>query len=243
MHSLRLNHQHFCLHAAFLLFLQEQDAATHAGEVAAQADHNQLTAAQMLEQEYSRMLEHSRLEQQQLMAAAQQHHAGEQHQQHQDAAAAGLEGMEQHQQQLAEQHQQLQSVPGLTDQHVAAAALAAAMGGGLSMAGLLAAPLSASALMGTPTMGADMMGGDVSGMGGAATRPTSIPRGQEGYSRKAKSLSLLCENFVSQFGQLNNQVINLDNAASQLGVERRRIYDIVNVLESIKVVSKLQKNQ
>ena len=204
-----------------------------------------MTAAQLLEHEYSRMHNAALAEQQQhLLAAAQQHQAAEQHQHHQDAAAAaGLEGMEQHQQQLADQHQQLQSVPGLTDPHVAAAALAAAMGGGLSMAGLLAAPLNASALMGTPTMGADMMGGDVSGMGAAPARPTSIPRGQEGYSRKAKSLSLLCENFVQQFGQLNQQVINLDNAASQLGVERRRIYDIVNVLESIKVVSKLQKNQ
>ncbi|KAK2076617.1 hypothetical protein QBZ16_005377 [Prototheca wickerhamii] len=64
----------------------------------------------------------------------------------------------------------------------------------------------------------------------------------EGYSRKAKSLSLLCENFITRFG-LPESVISLDGSAKALGVERRRIYDIVNVLESVKVVTKVQKNQ
>ncbi|RWR78657.1 E2F transcription factor-like protein E2FE isoform X1 [Cinnamomum micranthum f. kanehirae] len=63
------------------------------------------------------------------------------------------------------------------------------------------------------------------------------------YCRKEKSLSLLCTNFLKHCDRDGVETIGLDEAAAKLGVERRRIYDIVNVLESVGVLSKKAKNQ
>lgn len=63
------------------------------------------------------------------------------------------------------------------------------------------------------------------------------------YSRKDKSLGLLSTRFVGVYGQREGDVVCLDAAASRLQVERRRIYDIVNVLESVGVVARKAKNR
>ncbi|KAK8650419.1 hypothetical protein V6N13_140058 [Hibiscus sabdariffa] len=61
------------------------------------------------------------------------------------------------------------------------------------------------------------------------------------YSRKQKSIGLLCSNFLSMYNMDAIEFIGLDEAAAKLGVERGRIYDIVNVWK-VLAVSKLNNN-
>ncbi|XP_008453140.2 E2F transcription factor-like E2FE isoform X2 [Cucumis melo] len=66
-------------------------------------------------------------------------------------------------------------------------------------------------------------------------------------AQNPKNDSSAAEHSISSFLRLYDrddiQLISLDNAASRLGVERRRIYDIVNVLESVGILCRKAKNQ
>ncbi|NXK39160.1 E2F8 factor, partial [Piprites chloris] len=66
-------------------------------------------------------------------------------------------------------------------------------------------------------------------------------------SRKEKSLGLLCHKFLARYpdypSAAQKSYICLDEVTEELHVERRRIYDIVNVLESLHMVSRLARNR
>jgi transcription factor E2F7/8 len=60
--------------------------------------------------------------------------------------------------------------------------------------------------------------------------------------RREKSLGELCKRFVQLYGHDQEPIISLDFTTQKLGVERRRIYDIINILEIFDVVARLGKN-
>ncbi|CAL9060072.1 E2F transcription factor-like E2FE isoform X1 [Musa acuminata AAA Group] len=79
-------------------------------------------------------------------------------------------------------------------------------------------------------------------MSSSSSHPLDAGMRHHAYSRKQKSLGLLCANFVSLYDRDGVDSIGLDDAARRLGVERRRIYDIVNIMESVGVLARKAKN-
>jgi len=61
-------------------------------------------------------------------------------------------------------------------------------------------------------------------------------------TRLDNSLGILTKKFVSLLQNAPDCVLDLNDAAEQLSVQKRRIYDITNVLEGIGLVSKTAKN-
>mmetsp|Transcript_31044 Transcript_31044/g.53093 ORF Transcript_31044/g.53093 Transcript_31044/m.53093 type:complete len:777 (+) Transcript_31044:1289-3619(+) len=73
----------------------------------------------------------------------------------------------------------------------------------------------------------------------------SLPTQRDAVST---SLGVLCQSFMELYkdappnGDNNGAVINVVEVANHLGVKRRRIYDIINILESIDIVARVRKN-
>jgi hypothetical protein len=64
------------------------------------------------------------------------------------------------------------------------------------------------------------------------------------FSRKDNSLGNLAKRFIAlaESEQNNDNILDLNKAARILGVHKRRIYDITNVLEGISLIEKSSKN-
>ena len=60
--------------------------------------------------------------------------------------------------------------------------------------------------------------------------------------RYDSSLGLLTKKFVALIQGAPEGVLDLNQAATMLGVQKRRIYDITNVLEGIGLIEKRSKN-
>uniref|UniRef100_A0A8C4RQK1 E2F transcription factor 5 n=1 Tax=Erpetoichthys calabaricus TaxID=27687 RepID=A0A8C4RQK1_ERPCA len=69
------------------------------------------------------------------------------------------------------------------------------------------------------------------------------PNTPGGYSRHEKSLGLLTSKFVSLLQEAKDGILDIKQAADSLAVrQKRRIYDITNVLEGIGLIEKKSKN-
>ncbi|XP_010421010.1 PREDICTED: transcription factor E2FB [Camelina sativa] len=66
---------------------------------------------------------------------------------------------------------------------------------------------------------------------------------QAGTCRYDSSLGLLTKKFINLIKQAEDGILDLNNAADTLEVQKRRIYDITNVLEGIGLIEKTLKNR
>ena len=77
---------------------------------------------------------------------------------------------------------------------------------------------------------------------GGPSSTTGVSVEGNGVARNDTSLGLLTKNFVQLLRDAPDGQVNLNDAAARLGSQKRRIYDITNVLEGIQLITKNSKN-
>ncbi|XP_062321196.1 transcription factor E2F3-like isoform X1 [Osmerus eperlanus] len=102
-----------------------------------------------------------------------------------------------------------------------------------------------------PIEGAKNLRGRGGGRGGGRARhgaavpelrSPKTPKSPAEKTRYDTSLGLLTKKFVDLLGQSSDGVLDLNQAAEILNVQKRRLYDITNVLEGIHLIKKKSKN-
>lgn len=78
-------------------------------------------------------------------------------------------------------------------------------------------------------------------MGGVSGFLTA-PKSPGEKTRYDTSLGLLTKKFIRLLNESPDGVVDLNRAAEVLEVQKRRIYDITNVLEGIQLIRKKSKN-
>ena len=66
--------------------------------------------------------------------------------------------------------------------------------------------------------------------------------GRDRRGRKENGLVELTKKFIDLLKEAENQTLDLNGAVQRLEVQKRRIYDITNVLEGIGLICKVSKN-
>lgn len=77
---------------------------------------------------------------------------------------------------------------------------------------------------------------------GAGLKTPRTPKSPTEKTRYDTSLGLLTKKFVDLLAQSSDGVLDLNIAAETLQVQKRRLYDITNVLEGIHLIKKKSKN-
>ncbi|KAG9276156.1 transcription factor E2F3 isoform X1 [Astyanax mexicanus] len=76
----------------------------------------------------------------------------------------------------------------------------------------------------------------------AVLKGNKTPKSPSEKTRYDTSLGLLTKKFVQLLGQSSDGVVDLNQAAEVLNVQKRRLYDITNVLEGVHLIKKKSKN-
>ncbi|KAL3110747.1 hypothetical protein niasHT_011252 [Heterodera trifolii] len=86
--------------------------------------------------------------------------------------------------------------------------------------------------------------GGTSGDGEERHETSGTAKRRGGAPRKEKSLGRLCNRFLERMGEesRDGRDIHLESVARKMSVEKRRIYDIVNVMEALEAMSKTNKS-
>lgn len=79
--------------------------------------------------------------------------------------------------------------------------------------------------------------------GSSAASPANKVRTPVSSCRYDNSLGLLTKKFINLIKEAEDGVLDLNKAADMLGVQKRRIYDITNVLEGVGLIEKKLKNR
>eukprot|EP01132_Coremiostelium_polycephalum_P002488 gene2488-3080_t len=75
-----------------------------------------------------------------------------------------------------------------------------------------------------------------------AQTSTNKSKSSSPYNRKEKSLGTLCDLFLSEYSNKPQHQLVLVDIAHHFKVDKRRIYEIINVMECISIVTKMGKN-
>lgn len=97
-------------------------------------------------------------------------------------------------------------------------------------------------MLSTITLVSVVKTGTIGSMATAASASVTATNTGGANCRYDNSLGLLTRKFVQLLRSSPTGVLDLNQAALELGVQKRRIYDITNVLEGIGLIEKQSKN-